>query len=368
MSQYSQYNSPFNTDFQVTQVFGGNYDEYKRFGLAGHNGIDLIPSSSDWSIFSLEGGIVTYAAFDNGGFGNMVKVYNRETGHVWLYAHLAGFNIKAGDLLQKGDRIGTMGNTGNSTGPHLHLGLKLVTAEGTVLNNNNGYFGAVDPLLYLRKTSVPTPTQPTPTPKPVTGSTQEVPENNVNVNVITHMPTPEYNELKQGLDNFDSALKGLNDTISNNNNQIAAAINNLNAKIDAKLDLVTYQSNEKTDDDQLNSIMSQSEAQFNKQGAQISGLQTQVNSALEDWKKKLGTTVTGITANAFSFKGIGAVLASALVIAQTQGLIPQAYSAAALALGAILGGGAFLTPSAKPKEVVQTTTDELPPSTNPLLS
>lgn len=158
-----EYNIPtiFNNNFLITQFFGQNLVDYKRFGMNGHNGVDLIPTNGEsWDINSVSDGAVIQTGNDAGGFGNFIKI--KDGNKVWLYAHLATFCVEKHQLVKKGQLIGIMGNTGNSTGAHLHLGLKLVDNEGNTLNNQNGYFGAIDPLPYLLETPVVPPEPPTP--------------------------------------------------------------------------------------------------------------------------------------------------------------------------------------------------------------
>lgn len=138
----------FNNNFLITQFFGQNLSDYKRFGMKGHNGVDFIPTNGDsWNVQSVSNGVVIEAGFDVGGFGNFIKI--KDGDKIWLYAHLSKISVNRHQGVQKGGVIGVMGNTGNSEGAHLHLGLKITDNLGNVLNNNNGYFGAIDPLPYL---------------------------------------------------------------------------------------------------------------------------------------------------------------------------------------------------------------------------
>lgn len=54
------------------------------------------------------------------GYGNTVIIHH-PNGLYTLYAHLSSFNVTAGQKVAQGDVIGQSGNTGNSTGPHLHF-------------------------------------------------------------------------------------------------------------------------------------------------------------------------------------------------------------------------------------------------------
>jgi murein DD-endopeptidase MepM/ murein hydrolase activator NlpD len=121
-----------------SQYFGENPDWYKPFGLIGHNGID-IPTPLGTKLFSTINGTVTETADDQKGYGIYVKIENDVCGV--LYAHLREFSLKVGDKVKAGDFVGFSGNTGNSTGPHLHFGVFPIPRD-----RNNGYAGYIDPL------------------------------------------------------------------------------------------------------------------------------------------------------------------------------------------------------------------------------
>ena len=57
-------------------------------------------------------------------YGNLLMV-DHGNGFRTLYAHLAERLVRAGDLVQKGDVIGTVGDTGRTTGPHLHYEVRV---------------------------------------------------------------------------------------------------------------------------------------------------------------------------------------------------------------------------------------------------
>ena len=84
-----------------------------------HTGLDMgvIEGSEVCAIMS---GKVIIANTGDTGYGNYI-VINHGSGFVSLYAHLSKIMINEGDCIVKGDTIGKSGNTGNSTGPHLHL-------------------------------------------------------------------------------------------------------------------------------------------------------------------------------------------------------------------------------------------------------
>ena len=88
---------------------------------AGHNGLDIaIPVGTP--IQTTMDGQVVHAGWNNQGYGNLVIVENGE--YRTYYAHLSSIPVSVGDTVQAGTTIGLSGNTGNSTGPHLHYEIR----------------------------------------------------------------------------------------------------------------------------------------------------------------------------------------------------------------------------------------------------
>lgn len=174
--------TPFKRGYLITQLFGVNKAYYSQFGLAGHEGLDLVPTdengkvlnfvagTDNWDILAIEDGEVV-RDFDDpsiSNYGKYVVVLNRDTKRAWWYAHFANNFVAVGQKIKRGDRLGHMGNTGNSSGAHLHLGLRLSDANGNPVNTNNGFSGFVNPKEILesfnKNSPFPPITQPTPTP------------------------------------------------------------------------------------------------------------------------------------------------------------------------------------------------------------
>ncbi|WP_407268507.1 peptidoglycan DD-metalloendopeptidase family protein [Radiobacillus sp. PE A8.2] len=85
-----------------------------------HKGTD-IAGVSDRSILAADNGTVTFTGWD-GGYGNKI-VIDHNNGYKTIYAHLQSINVKPGQTVAKGTKMGVMGTTGNSTGVHLHIEL-----------------------------------------------------------------------------------------------------------------------------------------------------------------------------------------------------------------------------------------------------
>jgi murein DD-endopeptidase MepM/ murein hydrolase activator NlpD len=86
----------------------------KRF----HRGVDFIGKTGDPIKAAMKG---TVQHIDNDrNLGNFI-ILKHDDGYQTLYAHLSAFNVKVGETVKQGDIIGKIGNTGYSTGPHLHM-------------------------------------------------------------------------------------------------------------------------------------------------------------------------------------------------------------------------------------------------------
>lgn len=105
------------TSYDVTSPYG--YRIHPIFGtLRFHTGIDLGAGYGE-PVYATSSGTVTTVSYDSG-YGNYIELAH-DDGNGSLYAHLSGFNCSAGQHVEKGQIIGYIGSTGNSTGPHLHF-------------------------------------------------------------------------------------------------------------------------------------------------------------------------------------------------------------------------------------------------------
>jgi murein DD-endopeptidase MepM/ murein hydrolase activator NlpD len=86
---------------------------------ANHSGIDLDGDEGD-PVYAIDNGVVVYAGWNKWGYGNVI-VINHGNGWQSLYAHLSGINVGCGASVWQTNVIGAVGNTGRSSGPHLHF-------------------------------------------------------------------------------------------------------------------------------------------------------------------------------------------------------------------------------------------------------
>ena len=120
MPSLSKIVMPLKSNLYITSGYGSRI--HPIFGsLKMHNGIDLKANYED--VHAVLDGIITEAGWDSKGGGNYIKIkhFNRfETS----YLHLSEIYYKVGEKVRAGFIIGKSGNTGNSTGPHLHFAVK----------------------------------------------------------------------------------------------------------------------------------------------------------------------------------------------------------------------------------------------------
>lgn len=107
---------PVGKDFRLTSGFGIRNDPFTG-QLAMHEGLDFVADVGS-SIVATAAGTVTRSGWD-GSYGNVVEISHIE-GFTTRYAHLSKRLVNEGQKVQRGDVIAQLGNTGRSTGPHLH--------------------------------------------------------------------------------------------------------------------------------------------------------------------------------------------------------------------------------------------------------
>lgn len=128
--------------FRVTSPFGPRPDPFDPTKSDYHTGIDYGGMPRGTPVESPTSGVVVEARRFTG-WGNLVaEIDDREFIH--LFAHLDQFRVAKGDRIARGDVVGTIGSTGNATGPHLHY---QINRPGTWVNGS-GYFGNPDDYIF----------------------------------------------------------------------------------------------------------------------------------------------------------------------------------------------------------------------------
>lgn len=153
--------------YGITQTFYANATIY-NYG-AGHGAIDYgtpqgtpvvapedgVVEHADW-VWNLPDGWeardyqIKPARGDTRTGGGIAVRLRNSIGSRWWHCHLSRTDLNTGDRVRKGQIIGYTGNTGSSTGPHLHLSLLPPQA-----NWSNGYFGAIDPAPFIKMKYAP---------------------------------------------------------------------------------------------------------------------------------------------------------------------------------------------------------------------
>ena len=124
--RHEQEHGPFElvawpADGEKTSGFGPRV--HPIFGsVRQHNGIDLDGDTGDRVRAARSGEVIL--AGERGGFGNTIVIYHG-LGYSTLYGHLSRIEVSEGQNVASGDRIGAIGSTGWSTGPHLHFELRI---------------------------------------------------------------------------------------------------------------------------------------------------------------------------------------------------------------------------------------------------
>jgi murein DD-endopeptidase MepM/ murein hydrolase activator NlpD len=127
----------------ITQSFYQNPENYAKFNLPGHNGTDFgCPLGS--KIGAIAAGVVAFSGYDVA-YGNYIRLYHEQLSCYSFYAHLSRIDVPVGHTLYAGAIIGLSGSSGNSTGPHLHLEIRLCDRDGQYLTSTPMPKGRLDP-------------------------------------------------------------------------------------------------------------------------------------------------------------------------------------------------------------------------------
>jgi hypothetical protein len=112
---------PVQAGYALTSSFGWRTSP-TRGGTDFHTGQDFAHSHGSL-VTAVSHGVVVYTGW-SGGYGNLVRVRHTNGVESW-YAHLSTIDVTVGDAVRAGHRLGEVGSTGNSTGPHLHLEIRV---------------------------------------------------------------------------------------------------------------------------------------------------------------------------------------------------------------------------------------------------
>lgn len=124
--------------------------KYKQSGgmwsLGYHTGLDLQASVGTGIYAPADGKIVK--AGSGGAYGNETHIQHAN-GVITQYAHQSRFDVKVGDQVKRGDQIGAVGMTGNTSGPHLHWEVRVPGVDNPFVGGQDNGPGMVDPQDWL---------------------------------------------------------------------------------------------------------------------------------------------------------------------------------------------------------------------------
>ncbi len=115
------FSMPVRDAVRYTSGFGNRNDPFNG-STRRHEGQDLAGSYGT-PIYATADGVVTYAGWENG-YGRLIKI-KHQFGVETRFGHLSQIRVEVGQRVSRGDRIGDMGNSGRSTGTHLHYEIRL---------------------------------------------------------------------------------------------------------------------------------------------------------------------------------------------------------------------------------------------------
>lgn len=128
--------------YRISSHYGHRTDPFYKVTKF-HGGIDF-SGPIGLSIYATGDGVVTKVVKSKSGYGNNI-IIDHGYGYKTRYAHLSSFKVKKGDKVKRGQEIGSMGNTGKSTAPHLHYE---VIKNNKTVNPINFFYNDLTPEEY----------------------------------------------------------------------------------------------------------------------------------------------------------------------------------------------------------------------------
>lgn len=133
-------------NYTLTSQFGYRHDPFNGY-TASHTGLDMAAPSGE-PVYAAAGGRVLRASYF-GGYGNCIDI-DHGHGIVTRYGHLSKIAVKVGQRVAIGEKIGAVGSTGRSTGPHLHYEVRV---DNRPLNPRR-FIESSSYLLQLKKSEI----------------------------------------------------------------------------------------------------------------------------------------------------------------------------------------------------------------------
>lgn len=148
----ADFDYPVKKPYTITQGYGKTTFSH-NYSTGVHNGIDFVAQGDKSIIAPADGKIKATGDMGRYGYGKWAAI-DHGNGLVTLYGHMSSVKVSRGEKIEKGDKIGTMGNTGFSTGTHLHFSVFAETTFEVVESSKvDGVYipsgATVNPNLYL---------------------------------------------------------------------------------------------------------------------------------------------------------------------------------------------------------------------------
>lgn len=234
----------FRGDYQVSQYYGNNPAYYKQFGFNGHEGVDWATPVGVEILAPFKRNVILQDQDDpkSGAYGDYIVVWDPEQKCAIWYCHLSINNVENGKEYKKGTVLGKTGNTGNSTGPHLHVNFVETDVNGVRQNTGNGFKGMLNILdsnLVEWKLGDEQATIPVENQQAIIDQLRK--ERDTNWNLYSPFKDAGY----ENVDKVKAEIKSKQDTIDNLNQQINDRNNDI-TQLNSKLNTAEQTINDLT--------------------------------------------------------------------------------------------------------------------------